>query len=309
MIALARSSRLTRVLQGSRAGSSLAAKYVAAVDPSGAVDRASALLSTHGIRSSLFYLGEYVSHRDLVAENVSNKLAVVNALSAAGLDVHVSIDPTQIGHAIDPALACRNALRIAEAIAAAGAGKAGVHCLMLDMEDTALNDATITLHDDMRRRGLPVALTLQAYLRRTADDLSLQVDSGSRVRLVKGAFAADAGVAFTRQADIKSSYQRLLGTMFSPRARASGFYPIVATHDERLHALALGIARQNGWAQGQYEFEMLLGVRPDVSLALAKNGERIRLYLPFGRDWWPYAARRIGESPSNALLLARSLFS
>jgi proline dehydrogenase len=309
MIALARSPRLTRIVQSSRASSFLAAKYVAGVGPSEAVGRASALLSTHGIHSSLFYLGEYVSRLDLVAENVSNKVAVASALQRTNLDVHVSVDPTQIGHAIDPVLAHQNALKIAEAIELARTGRTGFHCLMLDMEDASLNDPTIALHDELRKRGLPVALTLQAYLRRTESDLSVQIDRGNRVRLVKGAFVADASRAFTRQAEIKDNYRHLLELMFSPRAKESGFYPIVATHDTRLHEFALAVARRGGWVQGQYEFEMLMGVRPDVSIALANSGERVRLYVPFGRDWWPYAVRRIGENPSNAVLLARSLIS
>jgi proline dehydrogenase len=309
MIALARSPRLMRIVQGSRTTSFLAAKYVAGKDPSDAVNRAADLFSAHSIRSSLFYLGEYVGDLDLVSENVSNKLAVARALQSTDFDVHVSIDPTQIGHAIAPALARENARRLAEEIKVACGSRSGMHCLMFDMEDASVIDATIALHDELRHCGLPVALTLQAYLRRTAGDLSAQIDEGSRVRLVKGAFAAAADMAFTRQDEIKDNYRHLIEMMFSPTAMASGFYPIVATHDARLHAFTLGVARQNGWKQGQYEFEMLMGVRPDVSRALAEQGERVRLYVPFGRDWWPYAVRRIGENPRNAFLLARSLIS
>lgn len=309
MIALARSPRLTRIIQGSRATSFLAGKYVAGNEPSHAVSRASELLSVHGIRSSMFYLGEYVDHLDLVSENVANKLAVTRALQATGFDVHVSIDPTQIGYAIEPALASENALRIAEEIKVASGSKPGIHCLMFDMEDASVIEHTISLHDDLKHRDLPVALTLQAYLRRTAEDLSAQIDSGGRVRLVKGAFAAGEDIAFTCQDEIKTNYRHLIEMMFSPKAMANGFYPIVATHDERLHEFTIKLARQNGWKQGQYEFELLMGVRPDVSRTLVESGERVRLYVPFGVDWWPYAVRRIGENPRNAFLLARSLIN
>ncbi len=95
--------------------------------------------------------------------------------------------------------------------------------------------------------------------------------------------------------------------MFSAEARDAGFYPIVATHDDRLHAFARERADRAGWAAGEYEIEMLLGVRSDVAKALAESGQRVRLYVPFGRDWWPYALRRIGENPGNAWLLARGL--
>jgi len=184
-----------------------------------------------------------------------------------------------------------------------------MHYLMFDMEDASVIDATIALHNELKQEGLPVALTLQAYLRRTVSDMRAQIDAGSRVRLVKGAFAADSNIAYTRQEDIKANYRRLVEMMFSADARQSGFYPIVATHDSRIHEFTIDVARRNDWKPGQYEFEMLQGVRSDVARDLAGRGERVRMYLPFGRDWWSYAVRRIGENPRNAVLLARSLIS
>jgi len=308
MIALARSPSTKRWVQGARGASSLATRYVAGARATSGVERA-ALLARKGIRSSLFYLGEYVDRPELVEENVVAKLEVAALLGAAGLDVHVSVDPTQIGHLVDPAVARRNARRLAEAVAQASGDRPGVHALMLDMEDQSVTDATIALHDEFAGAGLPVALTLQAYLRRTEADLALQVRRGSKVRLVKGAFAASRKVAFASQAEIKANSRRLIDAMFSRAARDAGFYPIVATHDDRLQAYSIERARANGWAAGEYEFEMLLGVRGDVAAELAHQGERVRLYVPFGRDWWPHAVRRIGENPRNALLLARSLVS
>jgi proline dehydrogenase len=178
---------------------------------------------------------------------------------------------------------------------------------MLDMEDAALNDPTIALHDALQDAGLPVALTLQAYLKRTAADLAAQIARGSRVRLVKGAFAAGPAIAYTRRADVKRNMVALIDLMLSAQAKASGFYPIIATHDTRLHEHALERARKNGWRPGEYEFEMLLGVRGNVARDLARRGERVRIHIPFGHDWWPYAVRRIGENPANVWLLARSL--
>jgi proline dehydrogenase len=190
MIALARSNALKHAFQGSHAASAVAVRYVAGRSAEAAVDRAAALLERHQIRSSLFYLGEYVDRHDRVEENVAAKLAIAGLLGHAGLDVHVSVDPTQIGYGLDPGLGRRNALRIAEAVAQNAAGRPGVHALMLDMEDQTVIDATIGLHDAIRSAKLPVALTLQAYLRRTEADLIVQIRRGARVRLVKGAFAA-----------------------------------------------------------------------------------------------------------------------
>ncbi|MFM2044172.1 MAG: hypothetical protein RLY86_2748 [Pseudomonadota bacterium] len=309
LIALAESPRAMRWAQGSAATSALASRYVGGGDAAAGVATARRLLAERSIRSSLYYLGEYVDTHALVQENIAAKLEAADLLGRAGLDVHVSVDPTQVGHSIDPDLARRAILAIGEAIAAAAGSRPGFHALMLDMEDASVTDATIDLHSRLHRAGLPAALTLQAYRRRTTADLAPLIRDGAMVRLVKGAFAAGPDIAFTRQGEIKEAYRTLITRMLSRAARDSGFRPVIATHDTALHTHAREQAAANGWPAGSYEFEMLLGVRPDVSSTLAAAGERVRLYLPFGRDWWRYAARRIGENPRNALLLARSAAS
>ncbi len=309
MIGLARSHRMTCFMQQSRATSFLSRRFVAGGTPADAVDYAQNLLAEHGIRSSLFYLGEYVDDRGKVSENLRNKLDVATLLAGSGLDLHISVDPTQIGYQVDPALSYANAESIAARIRAGIGNRVGAHCLMFDMEDAAVVDPTIALHDHLHAQGYPVALTLQAYLRRTLDDLEAQVAQGARVRLVKGAFAADGTVAHRSQQAIKANFRKLIARMLSRRARDQGFYPIIATHDTDLHGFARTTAADHGWSPGEYEFEMLLGVRSDVARALAAQGERVRLYTPFGRDWWPYAVRRIGENRRNAILLARSLIA
>mgnify|MGYP001627466397 CR=1 FL=1 len=306
MIRLAESPRAKRWAQTFAETSSLAKRYVGGAGAGEAVATARRLLDERAIRSSLFYLGEYVNTPELVVENVEAKLAAAAALGPEGLDVHVSVDPTQVGLGLDPELARRNVARIGEAIGEASRGRPGVHCLMLDMEDSGVTDATIAMHAALVEAGAPAALTLQAYRRRTEADLAPLIRSGAKVRLVKGAFAEGPELAFTRRDEIKANSRLLIDRMLSREARDHGFYPIVATHDDRLHAYARERAAANGWAQGEYEFEMLLGVRSDVAEALAAQGERVRLYVPFGRDWWPYAVRRIGENPANAWLLARS---
>jgi proline dehydrogenase len=307
MIALARSKRCKAAIQSARAASSIAKRYVAGASPEAAISRASALFAQRQIRSSLFFLGEYVDTPELVDENVAAKLAVTKLLSEASLDVHVSVDPTQIGYSLDPERARSNAFLIAEAVSQGAIGRPGVHALMLDMEDQSIIDGTIAIHEVLFSAKMPVALTLQAYLRRTESDLLFQIQRGTRVRLVKGAFVAGHAMAFPSRADIKANSRRLIDLMFSRTARDAGFYPIVATHDDRLHQYAIERAARGGWRAGEYEFEMLLGVRDDIAENLARCGERVRLYLPFGRDWWPYAMRRIGENPRNAWLLLRSL--
>lgn len=307
MIALARSSGVKDFMQARSGMQKLARRFVAGADAASAVATARRLLDEKGIHTSFYYLGEYIDRLELVQVNVDQKLAIAALLTDEAFDVHISVDPTQIGLQTDPDQVGPRARSIGRAITRASAGKPGFHCLMLDMEDVGVVDFTLALHDDLRRLELPVAVTLQAHLRRTERDLTRVIENGGKVRLVKGAFVDAKDVAFTTEAEIKENYRKLVSLMLSPQARESGFYPIVATHDDRILAEAVMLARVNGWPQGAYEFEMLLGVRSDVAEGLARQGERVRLYVPFGRDWWPYAIRRIGESPANGVLLARSL--
>lgn len=309
MIAMARSPWLKQFGQQRRASSELARNYVAGADVRAGLERAFALWRDNGLRSSLFYLGEYVDDLALVNEAVRNKIAIVDALSQADLDVHVSVDPTQIGQLIDAERCRENAREIARHVRKCAGNRAGVHCMMLDMEDDTLVDPTLSVHDELRKEGLPVGVTAQAYLRRTEADLETLVRMGARVRLVRGAFVGNSRIAFTDDDEIKESFRYLIARMFSPEAKAKGFYPTIATHDDRIQSYAISQARRYGWAKGSYEFEMLLGVRGSIAEELARSGERVRLYVPFGKDWWPYAVRRVGESPRNARLMLRSLLS
>ena len=309
MIGLARSRGLTRFVQASRVGSALARRYIAGATPEAALARATRLKDERSIRGSLFCLGEYVSDLATVEATIAGQRSIVALLAASPLDLHLSVDPTQIGQMLDPALARRNAFAVAEAIAAAPQDAPRVRAMMIDMEDQSFTDPTIALHDALRAAGLPVALTLQAYLRRTEADLVRQIDRGAHVRLVKGAFVAGAATSFTRRAEIKANSRRLIDLMLSRRAREAGFYPSIATHDDALQRYAAERAAANGWPDDAWEIEMLLGVRDPLAASLAASGRRVRLYLPFGRDWWPYAIRRIGENPANATLLARSLIA
>lgn len=307
MIGLARSETAKSFMQNSRATSFLRGKYVAGESVAAGCERAVSLFERDGIRSSMFFMGEYVDDPALVDETLRNKMNIADAIGGHQLDIHVSVDPTQIGHVIDPERVQEHAQSIAERIRQLAGHRDGVHCLMFDMEDASLVDPTIAIHNTLQDMGLPVALTLQAYLRRTREDIGRQLSRGSRVRLVKGAFAAGAKLAFQSNSEIKDNSRQLIELMFSAPARSSGFYPIIATHDTALQDVAIETARRNGWAPGEYEFEMLLGVRENVARDLSAKGERVRVYVPFGRDWWPHAVRRIGENPKNAMLLIRSL--
>ncbi|MBL4639365.1 MAG: proline dehydrogenase family protein [Kordiimonadaceae bacterium] len=306
LVAMATSGWWQKRMQSSRKASELAKRYVRGsnTEEAGLV---AAQLAAEGITSSLFYLGEYVDTEELVAENMAAKLTIVKTLAGKQLEIHVSLDPTQLGSALSWVKGAENVARVAQDITALAKG-GDRDCAMLDMEDYSVNLATIELHDNLKQQKLRVGLTLQAYLKKTYADMEKKIAEGAMVRLVKGAFPAGSDVAYQSTADIKANYVRLIDLMLSKKARKTGFYPVFATHDHKLHAYAIEVALANGWLQGSYEFEMLYGARDNVARQLAAAGESIRLYLPFGSDWWPYAVRRIGENPRGAMLLLRSLF-
>jgi proline dehydrogenase len=306
MIALARSPRVTRWMQGNRATAKLARRFVGGGDV-GAAMNVAADLQRAGFKTSLYYLGEYVEDPALVAENGRQKIAIAEALDNAQIAIHVSFDASQLGYAIDDVAGAALALRIGTRIRELSRNSNRAPLLMLNMEDADYVDRILALRRKLRAAGVPVAQTLQAYLKRSADDLRAIIAEGGAVRLVKGAFADARPHAF-QGAEIDANYLRLAAMMLAPEAKAAGFRPIFGTHDDRLQPQIRALAQRNGWQADEYEFEMLYGVRPALQKALKESGEQVRLYVPFGRAWWPYAVRRVGESPRNFLLLARALF-
>lgn len=315
-IALARSPAMGRAMRAVAARTSLAQRFVGGADVDAAVRTALRLRDTHGIRASLFYLGEYVADPAAIEHNVSQAIRACGALGAAGLDVHVSVDPTAIGYMASDALGEANARRIGQALRqAAGPGTAqavgqaagaGQNWMVLDMEDAGIRERTCALHRSLLEAGLPAGLTLQARRRRTPEDLAWAIRQHTSLRLVKGAFPERA-LDHAGRDRIDHAYLDAAAIMLSREAREAGFYPVFGTHDDRLAGAIMALARERGWSPDSFEFEMLYGVRPDWQLALRGLGYNVRVYLPFGGDWWPYAIRRVGENPGNAWLLARSL--
>lgn len=310
MIFLARNEATKNFMQNRAAMSELAMRFVGGKDVLAAVETCRAL-KAQGRQASLFYLGEYVEDLALIQQTVLALKAVIKHLAAANLEVHISVDPTQIGYLINEATCRQNAFELAGEIkkAAQEMPAGSKNLLMLDMEDSSVTEATLKLYEALIAASLPAALVLQAYLFRTEADLQKIIQQGGAVRLVKGAFAEGKNVAFTDRAAIDHNYLKLATAMLSAEARENGFYPIFATHDDRLIAQIITLADKRGWHKHEYEFEMLYGVRVELQEKLVRKGEQLRLYVPFGTDWWPYAVRRVGESPKNAQFLLRSLFA
>ncbi len=308
MIWMARSGRTCAFVQRQPWMAGLAARFVGGPDIK-AVGATALALRAEGISASLFYLGEYVEDLRTVETTVAQLRAAVEVLHAEGLDVNISVDPTQVG-LMKSAAACEaNVRQVAAAVAHAcsPAARRGHDAVMLDMEDAGTTEVTLGLHDWLREAGLPAAVTIQAYLHRTPGDLDRLRSAGAWVRLVKGAFAEPGAIAARQGAQISRRYRQAAMTLLSRESRLSGCYPSFATHDDQIIEEIIGRAQSQGWAKEEFEFEMLYGVRPDLQRTLTRRGQRVRVYLPFGRDWFPYAIRRVGESPRNLRFIARAL--
>ncbi len=282
-------------MQQNRWTASLAQRFVTG-DDRRAAWRAIAVLRREGVLASIYYLGEYVTSPALVARNVEEVLALVDEGDPSGdTTTFLSLDPTQIGYSISDDLVCKNALRISRAVR----DRRTFRFLMIDMEDASLVGRSIELHQRLRAEGVPIAITLQAYLRRTEADLRRLAGEGAAIRLCKGAFVGSRAVALTDRRSISDAYLSLARLLLSAPTREAGAYPILATHDLRILETLRSDIERNGWLPHQLEVEMLLGVREPLRRELLQMGYTVRVYVPFGSQWWPYAVRRVGENPAN----------
>ena len=270
-----------------------------------AVVEASAREVDEGIRVTLDFLGEDTLDADQAEATVAAYLEVLEALSARGLTrmAEVSVKLSAIGQALPDQsgghkIALENARTICRAARNAGT------TVTLDMEDHTTTDSTLSILRDLRKDFPETGAVLQAYLHRTEADCRALAYEGSRVRLCKGAYNEPEEVAFQAELDVDRSYVRCLKVLLAGQG-----YPMIATHDPRLVEIASTLASRYGRDQGSYEFQMLYGIRPEEQRRLVKAGERVRVYIPYGQEWYGYLMRRLAERPQNLSFFLRSLIS
>lgn len=257
-------------------------------------------LRRDGILATIDHLGEGVTEKQHVERNVREAEQLVDALTNAGLaeGSELSIKLSALGQALDDELAYASALRIARAARAAGV------LLSIDMEDHTTTDRTLTTVSRLREHVPPVGVAIQAMLRRTPADLAALCGTGSRVRLVKGAYDEPADVAVRSPAEIEAAYAAALEQLFAGEG-----YPMVATHSPDLIGRALALAAEHRRSRDSFELQMLYGIRPQEQRRLAAAGYRVRAYVPYGTDWYGYLTRRLAEKPANLALFLRALRS
>ena len=302
ILALSRSDAVKRLVSTLPVSSGIVTSYVPGETTEAAVEATGGLVA-EGLTVTLDFLGEDTLDQAQADATVTAYVELLGQLSASGLARHaeVSVKLSAIGQALPDQghkIALENARTICRAARNAGT------TVTLDMEDHTTTDSTLQILRELRKDFPETGAVLQAYLHRTEADCRALAYEGSRVRLCKGAYNEPESVAFQSSLDVDKSYVRCLKILLGGQG-----YPMIATHDPRMIAIASSIAADRGRAKGTYEFQMLYGIRPTEQRRLVAAGETVRVYIPYGHEWYGYLMRRLAERPQNLSFFLRSLIS
>ncbi len=302
ILLLARSQGVKKLVTTMPVSSSIVTSYVPGETTGHAVAATSGLVND-GLRVTLDYLGEDTTDAAQADATVAAYRELLADLAAKGLapQAEVSVKLSAIGQFLPDnghKVALENARDICRAARNAGT------TVTLDMEDHTTTDSTLSILRELRKDFPETGAVLQAMLRRTEADCRALAYEGSRVRLCKGAYMEPEKVAFQDRIDVDKSYVRCLKVLLSGQG-----YPMIATHDPRMVQIASSLASRFGRRPGTYEFQMLYGIRPEEQKRLAAAGETVRVYIPYGTEWYGYLMRRLAEKPQNLGFFVRSLVS
>ncbi|MDQ2899074.1 MAG: proline dehydrogenase family protein [Acidobacteriota bacterium] len=293
---LSRQRQLRQWMETSSLARGLSSRFVAgdtlpeALDVTRAVNR-------EGIAVTLDRLGENVTSLEEAARSRDVYLEALSEISACRVDANVSLKLSQFGIDISEEACRENVAQLAAAAAKNGS------FVRVDMESSAYTDRTLRLVTALHGRFGAVGAVIQAYLYRSEKDIDCLCRERIRVRLCKGAYLEPTALAFPSKTDVDRNFMRL-----AKKLLAEGTYPAIATHDERMISETIACVKSDRIASDSFEFQMLYGIRRDLQKRLVAEGYRLRLYVPFGRAWYPYFMRRLAERPANVLFLARNLF-
>ena len=281
---------------GMRKASSFARRFIAGETVAEAIEAARAVEAL-GMTATLDLLGESVTSLDKSDAATRDYLAMIDAMIASGVGRNISLKLTQLGLDVDKAIAIDNFRKILERAEPAG------FFVRIDMENSPYTEVTLEIFETLwRHGGHQIGVVLQSALYRSEDDLGHVNALGGRVRLVKGAYKEPKAVAYQKKADVDAAYARMVKTMIT-----EGHYAAIATHDPKMIEIARQVAREHDIAPDRFEFQMLYGVRRDLQAMLVQAGYRVRVYIPFGREWFPYFMRRLGERPANVMFVIKGI--
>ena len=273
---------------GMRGSNSFARRFIAGETVDEAIEAARAI-EAKGLTQTLDLLGESVATMAEADTATRAYLAVIDRIVASGVGRNISLKLTQLGLSIDRATCVDNLRRILDA--------AGAHdfFVRIDMENSPFTQVTMEVFETMWQQGYRNAgIVLQSYLPRSVQDATRCNALGARVRIVKGAYKEPRGVAYQDKAQVDAAFIDIMKLLL-----AGGVYPAIATHDPAMIAATRAFATEQGITPERFEFQMLYGIRRDLQTQLKADGYNVRVYVPFGREWFPYFMRRLGERPAN----------
>ncbi|GAA2099391.1 proline dehydrogenase family protein [Streptomyces albiaxialis] len=301
LLAAARSDSIRRLVSAAPVTRPMVDRFVAGEQLDHCLQAVQSL-ADRGLEVTIDHLGEDITDRSEALRNRDAYLALTDALAASGLGerAEMSVKLSAFGQALPGGhdLAYENVRPVVEAAAAAGT------TVTLDMEDHTTVDSTLAILGELRTRFPQTGAVVQSYLFRTEDDCHALAGEGSRVRLVKGAYKEPAEVAFQDKREVDRAYVRCLKILMAGKG-----YPMVGSHDPRMVAIAQDLAARYGRKHDEYEFQMLYGIREAEQTRLVADGHRMRVYIPYGTDWYGYFMRRLAERPANMAFFLRSLVS
>ncbi|HZU65866.1 MAG TPA: proline dehydrogenase family protein [Ktedonobacteraceae bacterium] len=295
LLYLAQNNRVRNFVIHNRATRSVSRRFVAGEVLDDAV-AATRVLNQRGMHVSLDHLGENVSDEKEAISAAQDYINILDCIKQSGIDANISIKLTALGLDVSQELCERNVTRILE-----HAQQFPIF-VRIDMEGSAYTERTVDITLRMHKRFEHVGTVIQSCLYRSKKDIEQLIAQGVRVRLVKGAYKEPKSVAFQNKSEVDHNYVRLMTMLLQ-----HGNYPAIATHDEAIINATCKFARDNGISKSAFEFQMLYGIRRDLQEKLVAQGYNMRIYVPYGSQWYPYLMRRMAERPANLLFVMSNM--
>jgi proline dehydrogenase len=297
---LSENRSLRSFAEKSAIGRRVSGRFVAGTEIADAV-RATQTVNRAGMSVSIDNLGENVTNADEARQSARLYQQILDAIAANHLNANISLKLTHMGLDVDETMA----REIVSGLVAKAAAMTPPGFVRVDMEGSPYTQRTLDFVHELHRmpgNGNSVGTVIQSYLKRSESDVEKLLAEGIRIRLCKGAYKEPASIAFENKADVDANYVKLMKILMK-----SGIYHGLATHDENIIRQAQAFAKAEKISPDSFEFQMLHGIRRDLQQSLVREGWRMRVYVPFGSEWYPYFMRRLGERPANVFFIARNL--
>ena len=258
-------------------------------------------LNEQGFEASLNYLGESVTSEEAAELSAEEYLKALDEIYVRHVRSHISVKLTQLGISLSENLCYKLMKRILVR------AQSHNNFIRIDMEDSAYTDKTIAIYRKLRRKYSNIGVAIQSYLYRSEDDVKKMLEKGAKIRLVKGAYLEPKNIVYSSKNEVDKNYLKLMKMLLNKTVTYKSTRIAIATHDEKIIQYALEYAEEHNLTKKEYEFQMMYGIRGDIQKNLMQRGFTTRIYVPYGKSWYPYFMRRLAERPANLIFFLRNL--